>query len=169
MNRIHFIKYTAFSLELVLCFVLQSLPGFRLEVFGGTPVLLLPLVMTIAVYEREIPAIVFGVAGGLLADGGYSGPMGYYAITMAILCYVVSILMEQYIRTSLLTVMLVGTVSLPLVMFGQFVFFYVAMGYGNVWEYFFAHILSRIVYTWAMIPLFYALNRFIAVKTQQDS
>ena len=168
MNRFNIVKYTAFSLEILLCFILQSIPAFTLEIFGGRPVLMLPIALTIAIFEGEIPSITFGVAAGLLADSGYSGPVGYYAIMLAISCYVISILMENYIRTNLLTAVIIGIVSIPVIIVGQFFFFYVLMGYGNELNYFLSHYLSRIIYTFAFIPVFYGINRFIASKTTQE-
>ncbi len=165
MNRYNVVKYTAFSLEILLCYIIQSTPGLTLEVFGGRPVLMLPLAMTIAVFEGEIPAIIFGVICGLMADSGYSGPMGYYAIMLAVLCYVVSILMENYLRTNLLTAVLIGIISIPIIIVVQFLLFYVLMGYDYSSEYFVSHYISRIVYTFAFVPVFYGINRFIASKT----
>ncbi len=165
MNRYNVVKYTAFSLEILLSYIIQSTPGLTLEVFGGRPVLMLPIAMTVAIFEGEIPAIVFGVICGLMADSGYSGPMGYYAIMLAILCYIVSILMENYIRTNLLTAVLIGAVSIPVIIVVQFLLFYVAMGYGYAWEYFAAHYISRIIYTFAFVPVYYGINRFIAART----
>lgn len=165
MNRFNFVKYTAFSLEILICYILQSNSSLTLEVFGGRPVLMIPAALTIAIFEGEIPAIVFGVICGLLADLGYSGPMGFYAIMLMILCYTVSILMENYIRTNLLTAVLAGAVSIPVIIILQFILYYVFMGYGDAVEYFLAHYLSRIIYTFAMVPVFYWINRFISRKT----
>lgn len=168
MKRINFVKYTAFSLELLLCFVIQSIPALTLEVFGGRPVLMLPIALTIAIFEGEIPSIAFGVAAGLLADSGYSGPVGYYAIMLAIACYIISILMENYIRTNLLTAVIIGAISVPVIITGQFLLFYVLMGYGNELNYYLTHYVSKIIYTFAFIPVFYGINRFIASRTSQD-
>ncbi|MBR2176420.1 MAG: rod shape-determining protein MreD [Clostridia bacterium] len=168
MNRFNIVRYTAFSLEILICSVIQSVPGLSPEVFGGRPVLLLPLAVSIAIFEGEVPAIVFGVISGLLADAGYSGPMGYYSIMLAVLCFIVSVLMENYIKTNLLTAMLIGTISIPVIIFVQFLLFYVSMGYGDVWVYFAAHYISRIIYTWAFVPVFYGINRFIAARTMAE-
>lgn len=168
MKRINFVKYTAFSLEILLCYIIQSNHVLSPAVFGGRPVMMLPIAMTIAVFEGEIPSIVFAVICGILADAGYSGPIGYYAILLAILCYTVSILMENYIRTNLLTVIMIGALSIPIMIIGQFMLFYVLMGYGNEWHYFLTHYVSRIVYTFAYVPVFYGINRFIALKTKAE-
>ena len=168
MNKFNIIKNVAFSIEILICFIFQSNPMFSLEVFGGRPVLMLPAALTIAIFQGEIPAIVFGVVCGLLADSGYSGPVGYYAIMLAVACYAVSVLMENYIRTNHFTALIIGAVSIPLMIFVQFLLFYVAMGYDSVWEYFLAHYLSRIIYTTVLVPVFYSVNRYIAAKTITD-
>lgn len=165
MNRFHFVKYAAFSLEILICYIIQSNSTLSLEVFGGRPILMIPVAMTIAIFEGEIPAIIFGLICGLLADLGYNGPMGFYAISIMILCYIVSILMENYIKTNLLTAVLAGAVSIPLIIILQFVLFYVLMGYSDVFEYFIKHYISRIIYTFVFVPVFYGINRFIAIKT----
>ena len=106
MNRYKVIRYLAFFLEILLCYIIQTTPGLTLEVFGGRPVLLIPLALSFAVFEDEIPAIFFGVLCGLLSDSGYGGAVGYYAIMLAVLCYFVSVLMGNYMHTNLLTTML---------------------------------------------------------------
>ncbi len=168
MNRYKAVKYITFLLEIVLCYIIQTTPGIMPEVFGGRPILLLPLALTFSVFEDEIPAIFWGVLCGLLSDTNYSGPVGYYAIMLAVLCYTVSILMGNYIHTNLLTVMIIATISMPVIIFGQFILFYVAAGYDYVWEYFSVHYISRIVYTWAFTPVMYAVNRFVSVKTSAE-
>lgn len=168
MNRFNIVRYTAFSIEILIFYIIQCTPGLSLEVFGGRPVLLLPLAMTIAVFEGEIPAIIFGVVCGLMIDAGYSGPVGFYAVTMSVLCFIVSVLMENYIRTNLLTAFIIGTIAVPVIIFLQFLLFYVLMGYDDVWGYFLSHYVSRIIYTWAFVPVFYGINRFIAAKTIQN-
>ena len=165
MNRYKAVRYLAYFLEIIVCYIVQTTPGFTPEVFGGRPVLMIPIALTIAIFEGEVPAIVFGIICGLLADTGYNGPMGFYAIMLMILCYTVSILMENYIRTNLLTALLAGAVSIPVILTLQFILFYVLMGYGDVLEYFLAHYVSRILYTFALVPVFYGINRFIAQKT----
>lgn len=167
MNKFNIVKYTAFSIEMLLCYIIQSTPGLSLELFGGKPVLLIPLALSIAVFEDEIPAIIFGLICGLMADNGFSGFMGFYAICLSVLCFIVSVLMENYIRTNLLTAFIIGCISVPVIIFLQFVFFYILRGYDNIWQYFLAHYLPRIIYTLAFVPVFYGINRYIAAKTAQ--
>lgn len=165
MNRYNIVKYSAFLIEMLLCYIIESTPGLCIPVFGGKPILLIPLALSIAVFEEEIPAIIIGLLSGLLADSGYSGAMGFYAICLSVLCYIASLLMGNYIKTNLLTTLIIGSIAVPLIITLQFLLFYVLMGYGSELEYFLSHYLSRIIYTWVFVPVFYGINRFIAAKT----
>lgn len=167
MDRFRVVRYTAYTLEILLVYIIQGTPGLMPDVFGGKPVLLVPVALTIAIFEHEIPAIVFAVICGLLTDSAYSGPVGYYAIMLAILCFIVSNLLENYIRTNLLTTMIIATVGIPFIIFMQFVFYYIFAGYTNTWEFFVRHYISRIIYTWVFMPVFYELNRFIAARMSE--
>lgn len=165
MKRFSIIRYTAFAVEIILCSVMQSIPALSPEIFGGRPVLLIPAVLTIAVFIGEVPAVLFGMAGGILADSAYSGPMGYYGIMLAVLGYIVSVLMDNYIKTNLLTTMLAAVIGIPVIISGYFLFYYIAAGYGDAGYYYLMHIVPEIVYTLILVPVFYGINRWIAVRT----
>ncbi len=164
MKRFRVVKYIIFSLEIIIAFVLQNTPYLLPEVYGGKAVLLIPLALSIAMFEPPVPSVIFGAVCGLIADGGYGGTMGYYAILIAILCYITSLLVENYIRQSLLTVMLIALVGIPIILFGQFAFYYLFMGYSNPWDFFIQHYLSRMVYTLVFVPLFFGFNHFISSR-----
>ena len=165
MKRFSIIRYAAFIAELILCSVMQSIPQLSPEVFGGRPVLLIPAVMTTAIFMDEVPAVILAAAGGLLADSVYSGPMGYYGIMLAVYGYIVSVLMENYIRTNLLTAMLAAVIGIPVIISGYFLFFYIAQGYSYAGNYYLSHILPEIIYTLVLVPVFYWINHWIAVRT----
>ena len=54
------IRYLAYTLELLVLFMLQETPGLLPPLFGARPVLLFPAVITIAMFETEIPALPLG-------------------------------------------------------------------------------------------------------------
>ena len=66
-----FFRYLAYALELILMFVLSTTPGIMPELFGAKPALLVCVALTVAVYEREIPAMIFGMIAGIMTDLGY--------------------------------------------------------------------------------------------------
>ena len=78
------IRYLAYTLELLVLFMLQETPGLLPPLFGARPVLLFPAVITIAMFETEIPALAFGVVGGLFCDFGLSGTLGFHALVLGV-------------------------------------------------------------------------------------
>ena len=56
-NRL--IRYLAYTLELLVLFMLQETPGLLPTIFGSRPLLVLPAVLTIALFEKELPAMIF--------------------------------------------------------------------------------------------------------------
>ncbi len=164
MNRLTIIKYVIYVIEILLALLIQGTPYLLPELFGGKAILLLPVAMTIAIFEDEIPSLIFAVLCGFLADCSFSGPIGFYVITFSVLCYIVSMLNGNYIRRNLLTAMLAAVIGIPVILFLQFLFYYILAGYDDVWGFFVRHYLSRILYTLAVVPVFYGLNRFLNRK-----
>ena len=79
------IRYLAYVLELLVLFMLQETPGLLPSIFGARPVLLFPAVVAIAMLEPEVPALLFGVVGGLFCDFGLSGMLGFHALVLGVL------------------------------------------------------------------------------------
>ncbi len=167
MNKMKLLRCIAYSLEILLAFLWQVTPGLLPEVYGGKAVLLVPVALTIAVFESDITAMVFGVVCGLLTDCSYSGPIGFYVILLTISCFVISSLYENYVRKCLMTAMLMAFAAIPVIFVLQFLFYYVFAGYPDGWTFFVRHYISRIIYTLAMTPVFYGLHRLIGTKLRQ--
>ena len=63
-NRL--IRYLAYTLELLVLFMLQETPGLLPTIFGSRPLLVLPAVLTIALFEKELPAMIEAVIIGII-------------------------------------------------------------------------------------------------------
>lgn len=157
-------RYILYGIELVVLFIFQGTPSLIPELFGGKPSLLLPAVLTIAMFEPKIPALLFGLAGGLLTDISGGGVIGFFALLMTIFCYIASHLTTEIIRSTLLTAMLLSFIAIPIALVLHFLFFYVFFGYGEIGYFFMNHYLSRIVYTVALTPIAYYVNKTLALK-----
>lgn len=155
-NRV--IRYLAYTLELLLLFTLQETPGLMPAIFGARPVLLLPAVAAIAMFESERTALAFGVAGGLLCDFGLSGVLGFHALVLGVLCFLISLIVQVYMQVNLVTALLTGVWAIGLTVvlqwFFLYYFYYSQPGYA-----FTHHYLPKYLYTLLFVPLAYYLNR----------
>ena len=106
LNRL--IRYLAYTLELLVLFMVQETPGLLPAVAGVRPVLLLPAAVAIAMFEEEVPALAFGIVAGLLCDFGFSRVLGFHALVLGALCFFVSLLVRTRMQANLVTAALNG-------------------------------------------------------------
>lgn len=158
-NRI--IRYLAYTLELLVLFMVQETPGLMPQIFGARPVLILPAVITIALYEEELPAMSFGIVGGLFCDFGLSGALGFHALLLAALCFLVSILSRVYLQVNIVTAIITGFWTIGLTVCAQWLFLYY-FSYSMPGYAFVHHYLPKYFYTLLFLPLLYLLNRGIS-------
>ena len=107
-------RYLAYTLEILVLFMVQETPGLLPSVLGVRPVLLFPAVMAIAMFETEVPALAFGVMGGLFCDFGFSGMLGFHALVLGVLCFFISLLVRVYFQVNIATAVLTGVWSIGL-------------------------------------------------------
>lgn len=152
------IRYLAYVLELLVLFMLQETPGLLPSIFGARPVLLFPAVVAIAMLEPEVPALLFGVVGGLFCDFGLSGMLGFHALVLGVLCFFISLVIRAYLQNNMATAILTGVWSIGLVVLAQWFFLYFFQ-YSYPAYALTHHYLPKYFYTLLFIPLLYLLNR----------
>lgn len=161
MKNIKFYRYLAYSLEILLLFVLGSTPKLLPQLFGAVPCLLVSLALAIAVFENELPAMFFGLVCGALTDLGFSNSIGTFAIGLTIVCFIIGFCANNLVATNFLGVMVTATVVITALISLHFVFVYVIKGYDNASVYFVNHYISRIVQTIICTAVLYYVNKFL--------
>ncbi len=155
-----FFRYFAYALEILIFYVLQGTPNLIPEFFGSKPLVLIPIAVSAAAWENKIPALVIGAVCGLLTDIGSGGSVGFFAITLTLLCYAEAHIFENYLVPSFLTVTIVCFAAALLEIGIYFLLF--RLPSGGDWGYLFVHhYISRIVYTFVLIIPFYFLNKLL--------
>ena len=164
------VRYLAYTLEILVLFMVQETPGLLPSILGARPVLLFPVVVTIAMFETEIPALGFGVLGGLLCDFGLSGMLGFHALVLGLLCFFISFSVRVYFQINLATAILTGVWSIGLTVCVQWFFLYFFQ-YSYPAYAFTHHYLPKYGYTLLFVPLVYLLNRGLsqALRPQEES
>ena len=152
------IRYLAYVLELLVLFMLQETPGLLPSIFGARPVLLFPAVVAIAMLEPEVPALLFGVVGGLFCDFGLSGMLGFHGLVLGVLCFFISLVIRTYLQNNMATAILTGVWSIGLVVLAQWFFLYFFQ-YSYPAYALTHHYLPKYFYTLLFLPLLYLLNR----------
>lgn len=157
INRI--IRYIAYSLELLVFFMLQQTPGLFPMIYGIKPVLLIPAAVAIALFEEETPALLFGVAAGLLADFGFGGSLGASALVLGLACYIISRLIKTVLQVRFITSMLTAVCAVGVLVLLTWLVRYVLPGYEYPGYALMHRFLPIYLYTLLLFPLIFLLNR----------
>lgn len=158
-KRYTIFRYIAYSLEILILYVLQGTPVLIPEIFGGRPLFLIPVALTIAFFENEVTAMFFGLACGVLLDVGMGGNLGFYTIIMTLSGFIIGNIFRDYMVVSFINAMAFCSAFSGGIICLYFLLFYIFAGRGEVDYYFVNHYLSRIIYTIAVSPVFYFLNK----------
>lgn len=164
-----FFRYLAYVLELLLLFVLTTTPRLMPELFGAKPALLLCAALTIAVYEREIPAMIFGMLAGMLTDLGYTNHIGLFTISLTVICFIVGYAANNLVVAKFLNFLLYAAVAVGILFMLYFWVSFIIPKVGDMWSYFNEHLLSRMVQTYLYSIPFYFINRFIYLSLSSES
>lgn len=156
-----FFRYLAYVLELILTFILSTTPGLLPEIFGAKPALVVCVALTVAVFEREIPAMIIGMAAGILTDLGFSDSIGVFSISLTIICFVVGYAANNLIVAKFSNYLLYALVTVGILFMLYFLVTFIIPGVENMWDYFTEHIISRMVQTFLYSIPFYFINHFV--------
>lgn len=160
-KRRNFLRFFAYSLEVLVLFVLSGTPGFLPEIFGSKPCLLLPLALAIAVFESETVAMSFGFVCGVLTDIGFVGKIGFYTVALTLICFAIGYCARNFFVTNLLNASIIGLGSIALLIL---IHFYLNVSLADVQDagvYFVKHYISRVLYTGAFFVPLYFLSRLL--------
>lgn len=92
---------------------------------------LLPLALSVAVFEGEFAGAVFGAVCGLMWDWLAGRTVGMLALELLLLCFAVSAVMQLYFKNSAANFALIASAAALLVLTLDWLFFYYMPGYSG--------------------------------------
>lgn len=158
-GKLKFLRFVAYAIEVAVLYVLSGTPGFLPEILGVKPLLLLPVAITIAAFENEVTAMIFGVICGALCDIGFGTDIGFYTIALTLLCFAFGYCARNFFVTNFVNAMVIGSVTTVALLFIHFLIFAAGSGMPNLWGHFAMHYLIRILYTLLFLPPLFWFNR----------
>lgn len=162
-KRYKVLRYFAYTIEILIVFIIQETPGLIPELYGAKPVLLIPVALSIAMFEAEISAMVFGLFCGLLVDFGVGSTLGFHGLLLSVMCYIIGLVIINLLRTNVISAILVAAAALAIIYILQWVFFFVLYNYQYSSYVLVHHYIPKFVYTLFMVPIAYYFNRAFAL------
>ena len=102
-NKNAYIRRLIFAAGLVFVALLQNTGGLLPSFFGFRAMPLIPAVVCIAMFEREMTGMFFGVFAGLLWDSTASTHGHFHAILLTCIAFACSALITHLFRNNIIT------------------------------------------------------------------
>lgn len=163
-NKEEYKRKAIFALLIVFTAILQNTKGLFPKIGNASAMLLIPLVISVAMFERDISGMMFGLFAGFVWDFYSAHIDGYYIIFLACVGYACSYLISRYMRNNIVTAMVYSLVFSLLCSTLYWLFFVVFNSVEGAWTLYYRIYLTSTVYTVALTPLYYYFIRAIALK-----
>lgn len=153
-NRPKFFRRFWFAVLILLSVLLQNADGGFLTVFGAHVFLVIPLVICISMFEREVSSAFFGAFAGMLWDVS-AGRDGFCTLLLMLLCAVCSMITNHFLRNNLFSALMLGGLSVlifELCYLCVFLIFPAGAGTARTLLTFY---LPSFLFTFLFIPIFY--------------
>jgi len=149
--------WAAYGLLMVMMVIIQSLPHGIPAIGGVRPVLVVPLVVCIAMYEGPIDGAAAGIASGLLWDMFSDRLLGFNALLLLIVGCACGLLVRLLIRNNLLSAFLLVAGGLLVTGFSDWFFNHVMALQKEAGLALVQYTLPRMGYSLLMTPFLYGL------------
>ncbi len=157
------IRRAVLALIILALSVMQNTDGFFPQIFGIRALPLIPAVVCIAMFERDIAGMLFGLFAGALWDVFASGNNfnALFLLTVGFLC---GTLINTVMRNNVVTASLLSAVFIFIYSIGYWLFHYVFLGIDSA-----AHMLMRyyipdMFYTLVFAPIIFIIIRAVEKK-----
>lgn len=158
------IKYICFCALILLAELFQSTAGLLPEIFGARCFIILPALIILAVTEEESTAAFLGLFAGALWDISSGVHMGFNCIFLAVICFLLSALVNHILRDTFAVNMLMCAVVTVLYCLLYWLMFIVIKGIDGGAVKIFSFYLPSALYTAAVTPIIYVIYKPIKKK-----
>ena len=153
-----------FAFLILIVNLIQNTGHMFPSILGVRAFLIIPLVICISMFERIIPAAMFGLFAGVLWDITLSVGDGFYALFLTLCCTVCSVLISYLMRNNLSTAALLCSGVLIVYILTHWLCFLVFRGVEGSALTFLTFYLPSALYSLAFLPLDYVIIRIFIKK-----
>ncbi len=148
------------ALILLLLSVLQNTNGLFPQIFGVRALLLIPAVVCVAMFERDIFGMVFGLFAGALWDVFSSGA-SYNALFLLTVGFICGTLINTIMRNNVVTASILSFIAITLYTVIYWLVHFVFGGLDSAAYMLLRYYLPGILYTALFIPIMFIIIRSV--------
>ena len=150
----------------VLTAIIQHTPGFNLKIGTLSPMLLVGFVVSVAMHERSLMGLSYGLVAGALWDFASSGADGMYTLMLTVIGFAVGIIVTLYVRNRVISALVLNLRSCTAVSVAYWLVFILRKGLDGGWAILLTHFLPLAVYSSVFVIAYYYLVGFIIKATE---
>ena len=154
-------RYVSVAAVLLILSVLQNTPGWFPSFFGVKAFLLIPAVVSAAIFEKDIGGIFFGLFAGALWDIS-AGGRDYHAIFLVAAGFVCGSLLNNVMRPNVLTNLLLSGVWTGVFCTGHWIIRYIIGGLDSAPHALLTYYLPSFLWTVVLSPVIFFI--FLAIE-----
>ncbi|MBQ6600598.1 MAG: rod shape-determining protein MreD [Clostridia bacterium] len=159
-KEIH-IRRILFVLVAAVTAVMQHTPGFSFSLGNIAPMLLIPFVVCVAMYERTLTGLVFGVIAGAFWDFASAGADGMFTLLLSVIGFFTGVIITFYIRNRLVSAVFLTFISSLAVSAVYWAVFVLRKGYDGSFSILLTRFIPVAVYSTLFVFVYYYLIGFI--------
>lgn len=168
IRRINVLKWTVYTVCIVLLVVFQMQAAFYPKILDVTPLFAIPAVIAVAMREGETPGGIFGIVAGLVWDCGTGRVFGFNALFLMIIGIAVGLFVKFLFRNTGVSAALFTVFFTILHEFITWFFFYYMTDQRDLFFAFLHVILPTTALTLVFALPFYFGARFLNHKLTED-
>lgn len=159
------IRRVLFALIAVLTAIIQHTPGFRLSLGSLSPMLFVPFVVCVAMYERSMTGLFYGVLSGALWDFASTGADGMFTLMLSVIGFATGIVITFYVRNRLVSAFVLTLIASAAVSVAYWMLFVLRKDFDGTWTILLTRFLPLAVYTSVFTIVYYYLIGLIIKAT----
>ena len=161
------IRRICLDLILLLLSVLQNTDGFFPQIFGVRALLLIPCVVCVAMYERDICGMLLGLFAGALWDIFSSGA-SFNALFLLTAGFICGTLINTIMRNNIVTASLLSFIACVLYNTGYWLFNFVVTKTDGAAFLLLRYYIPSVFYTTLLTPVIFLTVRAIEKKFTEE-
>ena len=161
-------KYICFGVLIIAAELLQNISGLLPEIYSARCFIMIPALIFIVIGEDEIPAAIIGLLSGMLWDASSGVHMGFNCIFFAVLCFIISALINRLLRDTFITNMLMCAIGIVIYCVTYWLCFIVIKGINGAQKTILTFYLPCAIYTMAATPFVYTVIKRIKKQLQNQ-
>lgn len=167
-NKLIYIRRGMFIFLIALSAAIQHSGVFTPSLFSAKAMLLIPALVSVAMFEKSMAGLFFGVLAGALWDFASPKGDGFFAVVLAVAGYFICVILTYFMRNNIYSAVIINTALSFFVNVFYWLWFIFSKGYESSVDVLFSFYLPSALFTCLFIFIYYYVAKLIVKITTKE-